>query len=258
MQKSINYIILVTITLGIFGVLVLTLPELGLAELIAVGIALIVITFVSHFLYSRELNIITQALNEKTIAYDKSRNEVYRLKSDFEHATTKDELTGIYNAAHFMVLLNHERALTERADYNFSLGILEIDQYFEIIRTFGTAQANEVLKLAARVIVAAMREVDHVARIKDGKFLMSLSGATEENSALVLQRVSDLVCQIKIEAEGAENFKITTSCGLTSYHGTESTEQLIANADKALEYAIAQGRDKVAGYLFDKDKEAKA
>jgi PleD family two-component response regulator len=44
--------------------------------------------------------------------------------------------------------------------------------------------------------------------------------------------------------------KITTSGGISIYHGTENSDELIGNAGKALEFAIEQGRDRVAGFLY--------
>lgn len=258
MNKQMPYLVSAFAAIGACAVLVFSLPGIGVQEWIIIAVSLLVVSAPPYFFYIKEIKSLLRSVNEKTVAFDRASSEVKRLKVELEKSTTRDEITDLHNMDHFMVLLNHERALTERADYKFTLAVIEIDQHFEIIRSFGNAQSDEFLKLAARVITTALREVDHIARIDNGRFVMTLSGASEEDSIMVMNRVSKMVCQIKIEEEGGEDFVITTSSGLTSYHGTESTEQLMENANKAIEHAIEQGRDRVAGYMFDKDTPAEA
>ena len=50
--------------------------------------------------------------------------------------------------------------------------------------------------------------------------------------------------------------KITSSGGITSFHGTETVEDLIEHAEQALQFAIEQGRDRVAGYNYISPEEA--
>ena len=64
----------------------------------------------------------------------------------------------------------------------------------------------------------------------------------------MINRIRHLISRIKVADE--EDIKITTSGGITSFHGTESSEDLVANANKALEFAVEQGRDRVAGFLY--------
>ena len=258
MNKTSEIAILVLIVLAAVFMLVVFLPEAGIKGWSYMAVCLSSVAAAAYFLPNKKIRNLSFSLKEQTVASDRARAEIARLRGELEKATTKDELTGLHNLDHFKILVNHERALTKRADYKFTLAMLEVDQYFEIIRNFGNAQANEFLNIASRVIVAALREVDHVARVSDGRFVMTLSGASEQDSVNVMHRVSKLVSQIKIEEEGGEGFEITTSSGLTSYHGSENVDELIDHSRKALDHAVKQGRNRVAGYMFDKGQPAEA
>lgn len=77
---------------------------------------------------------------------------------------------------------------------------------------------------------------------------------------MVVNRISQLIGQIQISKD--PQLKITNSGGITSYHGTESPQQLIENVNTALEFAIEQGRDRVAGFNYtepaDQDDQTEA
>ena len=80
------------------------------------------------------------------------------------------------------------------------------------------------------------------------KFGLLLSGATEDDAVMIINRISQLISQIQVADD--EEMKITTSGGISIYHGTENSDELVGNAGKALEFAVEQGRDRVAGYLY--------
>lgn len=257
MNRLFEFVILTFMVLASLLGLIIFIPGQDILIYGYVAATLVAISVCAVSFSRREIQSLNRQLRERMNSHDRAKGEVARLRAELEKATTKDELTGLHNLDHFKVLLNHERALSERAQYKFTLAMLEIDQYFDIIRNFGNAQANEFLGLSSRVMVAALREVDHVARVGDGRFVMTLCNASEEDSIMVMRRVSKLVAQIKIEEDGGEDFVVTTSAGLTSYHGTESTDLLMEHARKALEYAIKNGRDCVAGFQFDKGEPAR-
>ena len=73
-------------------------------------------------------------------------------------------------------------------------------------------------------------------------------------AVMIIHRISHLVSQIKIKDDA--ELKVTASGGITTFHGTESVDGLIANATKALEFAIEQGRDRVAGFNYKPPEEA--
>jgi diguanylate cyclase (GGDEF)-like protein len=126
--------------------------------------------------------------------------------------------------------------------------VLQVDQFSEVVDKHGLSSGNEVLQLYSHIVKAALREVDVTARLEADKFGLILSGATEDETVMVINRISQLIRQIKVMDD--EDLKITNSGGITSYHGTEDARELIEHANTALSFAIEQGRDRVAGYNY--------
>ena len=162
--------------------------------------------------------------------------------------TTLDELTGCYNQRHFKELLHQHRAMSERGSYVFTIAVVQVDQFDEIVDGYGLGRGHEVLQLFSRVIKAALREVDVIARLEADKFGLILSGSPEIDALAIINRISQLISQIQVTEDN--DIRITTSGGLTSFHGTESVDDLIAHAEQALEFAVEQGKDRVAGYNY--------
>ncbi|MDH5737594.1 MAG: GGDEF domain-containing protein, partial [Gammaproteobacteria bacterium] len=163
MNRLFEFVILTFMVLASLLGLIIFIPGQDILIYGYVAATLVAISVCAVSFSRREIQSLNRQLRERMNSHDRAKGEVARLRAELEKATTKDELTGLHNLDHFKVLLNHERALSERAQYKFTLAMLEIDQYFDIIRNFGNAQANEFLGLSSRVMVAALREVDHVA-----------------------------------------------------------------------------------------------
>ena len=77
---------------------------------------------------------------------------------------------------------------------------------------------------------------------------VSIYLASEDGAVLIINRISQLISQIQIQ--GDPELKVTASGGITLFHGTETPDELVAHANKALDFAVEQGRDRVAGYLY--------
>jgi diguanylate cyclase (GGDEF)-like protein len=104
------------------------------------------------------------------------------------------------------------------------------------------------LQLFSRIVKAALREVDVIARLDTDKFGLVLSGCSEEDALVIINRIGQLISQIQVNDK--DDLKITASGGITSYHGTEQPQDLIEHAEEALQFAIEQGREQVAAYNY--------
>ncbi len=254
MQKSRIYGVMTASTLLVGGAMIFLLPELdvGLIAIIAVGLLLAMVAPV--VLIGIAINKLKGDVEEKAIELRRQGEELSSLKSKFSAVTTLDELTGCSNQRHFMELLAQHRAMSERGTYEFTLAVTQVDQFTEIIEKQGLGRGNEVLQLFSRIVKAALREVDVIARFEADKFGMVLSGCSEQDALQIINRISQLISQIQVNDQ--DDVKITSSGGITSFHGTETVEDLIEHAEQALQFAIEQGRDRVAGYNYISPEEA--
>jgi diguanylate cyclase (GGDEF)-like protein len=205
-------------------------------------LAMIIVVRVPLQLLNTENQQIQEALAE-------SQTKFIALQAQFAEVTIRDELTGCVNKRHLLELLVQHRAMSDRGDYEFTVVMSQVDQFSDIVTEFGIGEGNDVLKVFASIVKAALREVDIVARLSGDRFIFVLSGAGEEISLSIVNRIGSLIAQIQVP--GSDKIKITASSGVTTYHGAETSEELLSHAEQALEFAVAEGRDRVAGYNYE-------
>jgi len=248
MQKSKIYLLITANAVVLYAILVLMMPEADMQLYLLTGLIMAMMMIVPNVIVSRALGQLTKNVDETTLELEETRQELSSVKSRLSEVTTLDELTGCSNRKHFVDVLAQHKAMCERGSYDFTIVAIQVDQFASIVENFGLARGNEVLQLFTRIVKAALREVDVLARFNTDKFAIILSGASESDALNIVDRISQLIAQIQVN--DADDIKITASGGITSFHGTESLEDLIAHAEQALEFAIDQGRDRVAGYNY--------
>lgn len=248
MRKSRIYLLLAINTLVLYGLVLFLLRDGDLHQFIIIGITMALMMIAPNLVIRSALNSLNNEAEESTKSLEATREELAKVKANLSSVTTLDELAGCYNEAHFLEVLMQHSAMSIRGTYVFTMTVLQVDQFSEIVDKHGLASGNEVLQLYTRIVKAALREVDITARLGAEKFGLILSGASEDYGVMVINRISQLISQIKVA--GDEEILITNSGGITSYHGTETPEQMVEHANTALDFAIEQGRDRVAGYNY--------
>lgn len=253
MQKSRIYTLLGINTVVLYGLVLFLLSDAGMQQYVVIAIAMVLMVVVPSLMINRLFENQNKSLQEKSSEIKQLTDELDHLKTRMAQVTTLDELTGCYNERHFMELLMQHRAMCERGTYMFTIAVTQVDQFADIVDAEGLGRGNEVLQLFSRIVKAALREVDVIARLEADKFGLILSGCSEEDALNIINRISQLIGQIQVTED--DKIKITASGGLTSFHGTESTEDLVTHAEQALAFAVEQGRDRVAGYLYQAPEE---
>lgn len=248
MQKSQMNLVVIVSAVIVYGGLFALLGEIDIRQMAFIGVAVAILALIPIFLINSSAKKFAGEVSEANGQLRASKEELAEVKSRFAEVTTLDELTGCSNKRHFEDLLIQHTAMSERGTYNFTVAVTQVDQFAEIIDRQGLARGNEVLQLFSRIVKAALREVDVIARLDADKFGLVLSGCSEEDALVIINRISQLISQIQVNDK--DDLKITASGGITSYHGTEQPQDLIDHADQALQFAIEQGRDRVAGYNY--------
>jgi len=240
MNKTRIHLLLGINTLVLYGLIFFLLSEGSASQLIVIGLAMAAMMIMPSLVINKALNSLEGRAIEAEAELESAIAELADLKERFSSVTTLDELTGCYNESHFKEVLLQHRAMSERGTYEFTVAVLQVDQFADIVDRHGLGSGNETLQLFSRIVKAALREVDVLTIL--------LSGASEDDAVMIINRISQLISQIKIKDD--DELQVTTSGGITTFHGTESVDDLIANATKALEFAVEQGRDRVAGFNY--------
>ena len=247
-QKTRILLLLGMNTLVLYGLVLFLIPQGSTEQLVVLGIAMMLMMIAPILTINRALSTMETKLAHANGELKATKDEFEKNKLRLSSITTLDELTGCYNESHFRDVLTQHRGMGKRGSYYFTLAVLQVDQFDEVVDKHGLGNGNEVLQLFARIVKAALRDVDVLSRLDSDKFGLLFSGATEDDAVLIINRISQLISQIQIADD--EELKITTSGGISIFHGTENSDELVGNAGKALEFAVEQGRDRVAGYLY--------
>jgi diguanylate cyclase (GGDEF)-like protein len=149
-----------------------------------------------------------------------------------------DQLTGLYNARYFDVVLNREltRAQVDGAHgRTFSVLMLDIDQLKATNDRFGPAVGSKVLVEVGRVLRRCVREVDPVFRYGGDEYTLMLRGADAQGALHVAERIRRSIEAHPFLAREGLELRLTASIGVASFPEHAATkERLVDLADAAL------------------------
>lgn len=145
-----------------------------------------------------------------------------------------DVLTALPNRGLLLDRFAQSIAGARRDGYRLALLFVDMNNFKSINDTLGHAMGDQVLQLAARRMVSAVREVDTVSRHGGDEFLILLNDiACASDAELVAQKVAsalEMPCQI-----GEHVFRLAASIGICLYPDDGDTPQLLIDrADAAM------------------------
>ena len=162
-------------------------------------------------------------------------------------ATVLDALTGLPNRTALLDRFVQAIANAKRRGSRFALLFVDLDNFKELNDTHGHAFGDKVLCLAAKRMLAAVREVDTVSRHGGDEFLILLAELNQPRDART-------VAEKLIAAVGApavldgQAVSVTASVGITLYPDDgEDFDTLVARADAAM---YESKRQRAGGIAF--------
>jgi len=166
-----------------------------------------------------------------------------KLEEEITHMAHHDVLTGLPNRRLFMELIRFEIAEARRNQTKTGLLFLDLDRFKEVNDTLGHAAGDQLLKMVAERLRAAIRDSDAVARIGGDEFSILLAGISRpEDITDIARKILDAFRE-KCVIAGHE-FTITASMGISVYpDDSDSIESLFRYADIALYHAKTRGRN---------------
>ncbi len=179
-----------------------------------------------------------------------SHGEQFTMKilEDFRRASITDNLTGLYNYAHFIDRLKHEQYRADRDNSHFSIIIFDLDFFKQVNDAYGHEKGNVLLKAVTEILRMNARRMDTVARYGGEEFVILMpesSGAELEMAERIRKKIEET--EFVGIAEGP--IRATISGGLCTYpDDATSVDDLLTKADKALYYAKTSGRNRTRSY----------
>jgi len=158
-------------------------------------------------------------------------------------ASTRDELTGVLNRRHFVVLAEAERARCRRYDLDAALLVVDADHFGSLVDTHGRECGERYLRELARVVAQSLRQPDLLARYDGDAFAVFLPHTDPLGALDVAERIRVHAGDLRVPCNGLA-VGTSVSIGVASVgpgHGT--IDALLLDADAALLAAKQAGRN---------------
>lgn len=158
-------------------------------------------------------------------------------------SANRDGLTGIFNKRYFFEALSH---INNLPDLNYSIVILDLDDFKMINDRFGHPFGDVVLRTVATIIKNTMRSNDIVARYGGDEIIIFVHNFTDYDKVLRrFELIREEIAGTVITSEGI-SLSVTASFGIFIKHDTViSLEEVIKKADKIMYLSKRGGKNKV-------------
>ena len=160
-----------------------------------------------------------------------------------------DALTHLANRRYFNEQLARQFSQASRYDEDLSCCMIDLDHYKEINDTLGHQLGDEVLKITAEEIQAALRDSDVAARYGGDEFVLLLPETSIEDALEVAGRIRIRMARA-LQKDKRLRVPITVSIGVASLRRDtpQSAEGLVSMADRALYCAKDLGKDRIIAF----------
>jgi diguanylate cyclase (GGDEF)-like protein len=130
-----------------------------------------------------------------------------------------------------------------RTGHPFCFMIIDLDDFDEINDHYGRETGDRVLALMATTLSKLLRGLDRFARIGDDEFGIMLPASWLEQGAQAVNRLTEAIngCDWESISPG---LKLRFSGGLTTNAPLDTSEKIVARAEKALHQAKQEGKNR--------------
>jgi len=169
---------------------------------------------------------------------------------ELEYYAVHDPLTGLHNRRQFNDILNYEIGRSERHQHEFSLLMLDLDDFKDINDSYGHPTGDTALCSIANVLLEHTRNGDLCARIGGDEFAIILTETGPKGARVVAEKIGKALRELAITAAQGNRFHLTVSIGVSSYPVDGLTiDTLLEGVDAAMYKAKDMGKDSV--FAFD-------
>lgn len=158
-----------------------------------------------------------------------------------------DSLTGLANRAAFHARLEAALARPDRRADILGVLFVDLDDFKDVNDTLGHGAGDELLRVVATRLQAAVRPGDLVARLGGDEFALLLDGVPDPAVALGVAERAVAALALPVEITGTW-VHLGASAGLAMRHEGSDPESLMREADVAMYSAKGQGKNRVERY----------
>ena len=204
------------------------------------------VAYVSTGELSPQEESIVRAILSVMVMVVGSSKVLSRTLAELEFYAIHDPLTGIYNRRQFNSMLEYEIGRSERHQHEFSLLLLDLDDFKDINDSYGHLTGDEVLRGVAELLQSHVRKGDLAARIGGDEFAIILTETGREGATTAANALGKKLHDQTFTTSDGKRFHQTVSIGIVTYpHDSENAIDLMAGVDVAMYRAKEMGKDGV-------------
>jgi diguanylate cyclase (GGDEF)-like protein len=171
------------------------------------------------------------------------QRELLATQKQLREQATRDALTGLWNRAMILEILDRDLARSRREGQPVSVIMADVDYFKRINDTHGHVTGDQVLRQTAQRLLTALRTYDTVGRYGGEEFLVVLSGCDAATALTLAERLRGCVDAEPVEDAG-KRIGVTLSLGVAAWDGQVTAPDLLRTADEALYQAKCAGRNR--------------
>ncbi len=158
-----------------------------------------------------------------------------RTMEELQRQSVTDSLTGLYNDRFLATLLSDELERSKRSGVPYSIVFLDLDNFKQIVDTYGHMAGSETLRQFARFLAEDLGPRFPSIRFGGDEFVVPLPGFTKEQAKDIIEGFRKRLAKVRFEPERGVEVTITASFGISSYPGDGSDlKTLLQRSDDAM------------------------
>lgn len=184
------------------------------------------------------------------IALALERAEWQERATEFQLMSITDPLTGLPNRRYLEERLAEELNRSKRYDYAMSFLMIDIDDFKAYNDTNGHQAGDLALQITAHCLKVALRSADVASRYGGEEFCILLPQTGIAEAGAIADRVRHRVSTTHFpHGKSQPQGRVTVSVGVSTFSKqVDTSENIIAAADRALYQAKSLGKDRVHFY----------
>lgn len=158
---------------------------------------------------------------------------IKRMEMEIHDLTLRDELTGLYNLRGFQLLAGQSLRLAQRAQTEFSVLFIDLDNLKKINDELGHEAGSAFLAETGSILNSIFRETDVIGRVGGDEF--AVAGQFSQSEISKIAEGLEEASRLRSRKPG-HSFPLSFSMGYVTSAGNsrESLKDLVSKADKAM------------------------
>jgi diguanylate cyclase (GGDEF)-like protein len=163
-----------------------------------------------------------------------------------ESLSITDDVTGLYNTRFLHQYLEQLLRASSAKIKEVSLVFLDLDDFKQVVDTYGHLVGSKVLKEVAEVMAANLDDEDRIFRYGGDEYVITLPGQDKKTALNKVKTIRKSLAESTFLKDEGLQIKVTASFGIANHpHDAANQRELLHIADNCMYRSKALGKDSI-------------